>query len=62
MSRDWNSESGSMGRFYYQLAVGPFGPKVSMGGRGVNREGTCYSEFIYFKTHTYKKQQTTFRV
>ena len=31
MSRDWNVESGSMGRFYYQLAVGTFGPKVRMG-------------------------------
>ena len=33
MSRDWNVESGSMGRFYYQLAVGTFGPKVRMGDR-----------------------------
>ena len=34
MLRDWNMESGSMGRFYYQLAVGTIGPKVRMGGGG----------------------------
>ena len=34
MSCDWNVESGSMGRFYYQLAVGMLGPKVKMGGGG----------------------------
>ena len=40
MSRDWNSESGSMGRFYYQLAVGTFGPKVRIGGGGGGGECT----------------------
>ena len=38
MSRDWNVESGTMGRFYYQLSVGTFGPKVRMGGGGGGEE------------------------
>ena len=38
MSCDWNVESGSMGRFYYQLAVGMLGPKVSMGGNAQRSE------------------------
>ena len=39
MLRDWNMESGSMGRFYYQLAVGTIGPKVRMGERCTKARG-----------------------
>ena len=39
MACDWNMESGSMGRFYYQLAVGMLGPKVKMGGVGEMHKG-----------------------